>query len=393
MGYDKLVERIGQDLKLKYGIKPEKKIALIHCFNPSHEIALAANKNNFMPKGNVQDMERQLWYAPYLYMNDDDIVFNHHENKFYDANHSIVDIRNINDTVLLPCPWGWNLNVRKWFEKAGVSQSLMPSKLEIAKIRELASRKFAAGYINLIFKNKYWKGIKQRLVGHNMTFVENIKQVEWKADNMIFKLPWSSSGRGIYIARKDDERAEEKIQRMISSQGGVLADIFYDKLIDFAMEFYLGYDGDVDFLGFSIFNAMQQGKYAGNMVDSQKVIKLAIANTLGDESLIDHVLRAHLFTIKNTLAGAYNGVVGIDMMVVNTEDGVKIHPCVEINLRLNMGIMAMEAYRRFFFFDLVEVGSEEGAVRRSSIFDPSDDSRERGFHIGLRSRNISIWYS
>lgn len=39
---------------------------------------------------------------------------------------------------------------------------------------------------------------------------------------------------------------------------------------------------------------------------------------------------------------------GIDMMIVkddSTNDVYAMHPCVEINLRLNMGIIAHEAYR------------------------------------------------
>jgi hypothetical protein len=39
--------------------------------------------------------------------------------------------------------------------------------------------------------------------------------------------------------------------------------------------------------------------------------------------------------------GQYQGIVGIDMMVVR---GGLIHPCVEINLRMNMGVVAMKLY-------------------------------------------------
>ena len=211
---------------------------------------------------------------------------------------------------------------------------------------------------------------------------------------MIFKMPWSSSGRGICVATKEDESATEKVKGMIRSQGGILADVFYVKVLDFAAEFYVGFDRTVDFIGFSVFQTISKGNYAGNVVDSQEELRMMIADVMHDDSLIDEVVDAHIDTLKSSLAGKYQGFVGIDMMAVNTKDGIMIHPCVEINLRLNMGIVAMEAYRRPFFFDLEEdSGSEEGAVRRSSILEPSEARRERGFHIGLRSRNISIWYS
>ena len=41
--------------------------------------------------------------------------------------------------------------------------------------------------------------------------------------------------------------------------------------------------------------------------------------------------------------GRYEGIVGIDMMVVR---GGLIHPCVEINLRMNMGVVAMKLYEK-----------------------------------------------
>jgi hypothetical protein len=41
---------------------------------------------------------------------------------------------------------------------------------------------------------------------------------------------------------------------------------------------------------------------------------------------------------------AYHGPVGIDML--KTADG-RIHPCIEINLRMNMGILALLLHERY----------------------------------------------
>lgn len=43
----------------------------------------------------------------------------------------------------------------------------------------------------------------------------------------------------------------------------------------------------------------------------------------------------------------YTGALGVDMMIYrNGEQQDKIHPCVEINLRNNMGIVALEVSRK-----------------------------------------------
>ena len=106
---------------------------------------------------------------------------------------------------------------------------------------------------------------------------------------------------------------------------------------------------------------------------------------------------AHLQMLKHHLAGKYTGFVGIDMMAVDMNGKRKCHPCVEINLRMNMGIVAMEVYRRRLR-DGSGSGTGSGALvdgawRISSNRSPEDDIRERGFHTFLKSFFISIRYS
>ena len=44
--------------------------------------------------------------------------------------------------------------------------------------------------------------------------------------------------------------------------------------------------------------------------------------------------------LSDQLVGRYTGPLGIDMMVVE-HHGVKLHPCVEMNLRRTMGHVAL----------------------------------------------------
>ena len=43
----------------------------------------------------------------------------------------------------------------------------------------------------------------------------------------------------------------------------------------------------------------------------------------------------------------YDNYLGVDMMICFENDEYKLHPCVEINLRMNMGTVARILYDRF----------------------------------------------
>ena len=60
--------------------------------------------------------------------------------------------------------------------------------------------------------------------------------------------------------------------------------------------------------------------------------------------MVDQLMELHLQLLSERLVGQYEGIVGIDMMVVS---GGLIHPCVEINLRMNMGVVAHSIYEKY----------------------------------------------
>lgn len=63
-------------------------------------------------------------------------------------------------------------------------------------------------------------------------------------------------------------------------------------------------------------------------------------------------LQARLSTL---LHGDYTGCLGVDMMICrfDSEPCYRLHPCVEINLRMNMGVVAHGIYARW-----IAAGSE-----------------------------------
>ncbi len=383
--------KIIAELSNKYATDPSH-TAILHLFNPSQEIALADGSINFQPKAMVKLMESQLWDFPLFYADKGDYLLTP-DNSIVDLNGNRIDGPT---TDLIPFPWGWNKVVRRRFISCGISDKFMPTDYQIEQLRELASRKFCVQYIRNLLKHIDSHKYENRLVGYDMNFSSHNELNGLPDKSLIFKQLWSSSGRGNFVASIKDSSTAIRLSGFIRNQGGFVYDFFYTKILDFAMEFYVFLDGSVNFVGYSVFKTDNKGKYEGNFLIGQKDMENMILDKLQDPTLLLTVKNAHLSLLKASLAGKYTGFVGIDMMIVDNDGIMACHPCVEINLRMNMGVVAMKTYRRLRWLDDGDgnIGdSEDGAWWRSSIRDSEDDKRERGFHTDLKSCLISIKYS
>ena len=127
--------------------------------------------------------------------------------------------------------------------------------------------------------------------------------------------------------------------RVAASQGGVVGEPIYNKVEDFAMEFYADGRGRVVFAGYSVFHTGGSGMYAGNDLLSDEKILQKLSAYVPQEEFIR--LRTRLEEELSALFGGfYHGYLGVDMMICHFPDEApvyRIHPCVEINLRMNMG--------------------------------------------------------
>lgn len=263
-------------------------------------MALAANVRQYVPPKRIQQMEDDL----------------HDLARWWDEG-----------------PWGWSLNTKLRYEKMGICDGL-PSDEWLYEVRNLSSREYACTYI----KQMLYEMNDERLVGRYMRFCKSIESFDEEHD-YIFKSPWSSSGRGVFTSHNlTEEVISKRLQGFLNTQKGYAVDYLYDKELDFAMEFYINVDHTVDFLGYSVFHTGSTGTYGYNYVESQNKLKERIDV---DENLLENLIDYH----KNHLSlTPYHGPVGIDML--HCKDG-RIHPCVEINLRMNMGILSILLYNRF----------------------------------------------
>ncbi len=272
-------------------------------------MALAANVRQYRPPKRIQQMEADL-----------------------------ADLAQVWESTRFAGPWGWSIATKQRYKQMGVAEELLPSDEWLEEVRRLSSREFACGYIkDLLAEMK-----DERLLGSEMRWIDNLNpnpNLSTLNPQLIFKSPWSSSGRGVFVSSGFDANTEHRLQGFLSSQGGFVVDKFYaDKVLDFAMEFYVNDDKSVDFLGWSVFHAGENGAYGYNYVESQEVLLLRIDT---DETLLHRLIEYHKKHLAQT---AYRGPVGIDMLKTAEEH---IHPCLEMNFRMNMGILSLLLHERY----------------------------------------------
>ena len=87
--------------------------------------------------------------------------------------------------------------------------------------------------------------------------------------------------------------------------------------------------------------------YESNNLLSDQAIEERLSAFISLEDI--YKLRDELIQVFSTrIAGCYNGYLGVDMMICRFESSptYRIHPCVEVNLRMNMGVVAHSLYQR-----------------------------------------------
>jgi hypothetical protein len=315
-------------------------------------MALAANVKQYFPPKNIQQMEADLCLLPLWWAEDGDAVivqdiveaesFVHRWegicpnvvfttwSEGYDA------LRKRTGRDFIPAPWGWNKAVAERYRRFGIAADCMPTDFELGELRRMASRELVCEY----FSHDAHIGFPSPLFARTLDFL-----IPEGAEKLIFKSPWSSSGRGVFMADVPLEvPAINRLRGFLKTQGGFLVDRFYDKVMDFALEYDVREGGSVDFIGFSVFDTAEGGRYGGNVLMGQEDLRHVIEDA-AETSLSDIIDRSRE-RLRSVLSCKYEGVAGVDMLVVNHEGRRSVHPCIEINLRMNMGVLAMNVYER-----------------------------------------------
>ena len=317
-------------------------MSCLHLFNPENDIALAFGMAQYTAPPNAMRLHDAGALLPLWFCNEGDQIISHpkHEKWVNDIKSQFNIFGNIANPSSLNsiskcAPWGWSLNAKKQFLDFGIEDSILPHNDNINSIRELSHRRLTVKITQLL-KEANINNPTLPLEAKNAT--EVLKYVHTH-QSIFLKSPWSSSGRGVINASSLSEHdLIRRAEGIIRNQGSIMCEKALTKVKDFAMLFYS--DGKtVKFVGLSSFLNSDKGAYIGNIIDSQHNILQSITQYIS-ESEINHISNTLSEILSTIIVPYYNGYFGVDMMIVRSNNHFEIAPCVEVNLRMTMGVIA-----------------------------------------------------
>lgn len=328
----------------------------LYLFNPEHDLALASGEANYMAPASARRMASELALLPMWYAEEGSAVL---APSAYNLDYvkKIQELLGLSvDLITEPelaieqdldiRPWGWDVALRKRLSVLGVDEVLLPSMGQLNDLREYSHRSKAVALLPELQLNEYFCGESYYLKTPEewKRFVEGRKEC-------LLKAPLSGSGKGLNWCKGIfTPFISGWCTRVAASQGGVIAEPIYNKVEDFAMEFYSDGAGELTFVGYSLFHTGKSGMYEGNCLLSNEAIRKKLAQYIPLEALMDleNCLKYRLSALVGTV---YKGYLGVDMMICrfpeNEKPVFRIHPCVEINLRMNMGVIARFLHDRY----------------------------------------------
>ena len=314
-------------------------MAILHIFNPEHDIALASNLANFTAPHAGRQLRADLGFLPVLWAKEGDVVLVDNVEHAQKASRRVA--RRAGKVQFASVPpqeidgiqvWGWDKALKAQLKRKGCDESLLPSDAQLEHIRQLSHRRTSARLLPLLQM--------EGTVGesYECTKPEEVEMLLQKYGQIVLKAPWSSSGRGVRFCEneKGAMRNEKWLQNVIVRQGSIMVEPYYNKIKDFGMEFSADGQGHIRYEGLSLFHTVN-GAYVGNILATERTKQEMLSRYIP----VDFVSCIQEKIISYLDLGDYVGPFGIDMMIVKSPDGFLLHPCVEINLRRTMGHVAL----------------------------------------------------
>lgn len=164
----------------------------------------------------------------------------------------------------------------------------------------------------------------------------------------LVKLPFSSSGRGLWRINQLDNQLEETLRKLLQRHRTLLVEPLLDKQQDYGAEYYINKEGEVQFVGICVFETDDQGRYLESLCQDPAETLRQLADSLTDPDELHQALAQHRAYLSREVAPYYQGPVGIDLLTYRPDTlspSLALHPWVEINLRYTMGHYALDLYR------------------------------------------------
>jgi hypothetical protein len=137
---------------------------------------------------------------------------------------------------------------------------------------------------------------------------------------------------------------------MLKKQDQVSIEKVLDKCLDFSMQCEITKQSETQFIGYSIFQTNSKGAYEKSKLDKQDNFEKQITSFI-ESDLLKKTRIVLSEILQEMYSPYYAGIIGIDMMIYKSGDSYYLHPCVEINMRKNMGYLAIRFTDKYMFPD------------------------------------------
>ena len=317
----------------------------IYLFNPENDMALAYGKPHFMMRRSIGKMVDDLSFLPVWYADRGSFVQVDSERrielfeKYCPVNLGVSFVTGIPSDCNAVRPWGWNHSLCHRLAERGLPAHIFPSRTQMDLIRQLSSRETAVHLLNHFEGHPFLTGAATVL--HS---AEEATRFVFSHEKSVLKAPWSGSGRGVQFVSPASWNVPIRswAEHIIRTQHVLIAEPCYMKTLDFAMEFQSEADGNVRFTGYSLFETDDNGAYKRNVLASDKATENRLTKFVPAPVLL-FVKEKLEKELSRTIGGIYQGYLGIDMFI----SGKLLHPCVELDLRMNMGILSRILFARY----------------------------------------------
>ena len=327
----------------------------LHIFNPENDLALADGNSNYCPPPMARTIAHDLAALPLWYAANEDMVMvpSLLYVKYATCLSALFTMPSVSlappmSQITAVAPWGWSAQMRRRLKDMGVGEPLLPTLQNLEHIRALSNRRVAINIMQALRSS----GIDTPDIPIYTTQPAEVAAFINSIPRSVIKAPWSGSGKGIaWGIGRVEVPVEHFYMGVIKRQGGVVCERYLDKVIDFAMEFSVQ-GGVVSFAGYSLFTC-EGGSYSGNILAADTVIEAFLCEYISRD-VLGNVKRALISELSRLLAFiGYDGYLGVDMLIYCHNGTYRLNPCVELNLRMNMG-----AVSRLFYDKYVDDGAQ-----------------------------------
>ena len=204
-------------------------------------------------------------------------------------------------------------------------------------------------------------------------------------EQLMVKRPYTSSGRGVFpLPLPIQPKHLEALIGSCMRCGSISIEPHLDVVDNWAIEYTRNAQGEVSFFALSHFATHPSGRaYLGNHLSSPQELWQKLSSYVGENTLQQLIEVQSRWLERELVASEYIGYIGIDLFFYRDGEQVRFHPCVEINLRTTMGVVAHFAYER-----LLPAGSK-GVFR----LERGSNEPHRAKHIPLLTTTDSTYFS